>query len=413
MPSNRFLCRAFLPALMLASVSTVPLRADSADDIKKLWEDADPEVSLLYRFGFFDDDLARFDGAASTLQTLVSVQTGKAFGLSGYAQLRNVSAIGDEDFNSTINGRTAFPVEPDPEATEIDQAYLTYEGIDNLSISAGRKKLNFGNQRFVSQVGWRQNHQSFDGVFVDADPLDNLKLTYAYAFNVNRIFTGDSPIGDIGGDTHLANLEYSIPELGKVTAYGYWLNFNEAFSRGIQTRTLGANLTGSQKLDDITFGYVIEAAHQTDISDNPNDINLGYYRLEPKITWKGLALRGGVEVLSGNGRQGFQAPLSLLHAYNGFADRFLTTPADGLEDIYIEAAYKFGGDTVLNGLRAVVAYHEFRASETNDEYGTEWNMLITKRLFGRVNALLKLAIYDANGFSEDVTKLWFQISTKF
>ncbi len=417
-------CRAALSAFLASTILSTSSIANQDGDsdassksdpgaIATLWEEADPQVDLVYRAAYFDDDLATFDGFASTLQTRVGLRTGKVANFQAYFQLRNVSIIGEEDFNSTLNGRSAFPVEPDPEATEIDQAYLSFTGLENVSVSVGRKKLNLGNQRFVSQVGWRQNHQSFDGLFIEAMPAENLKLSYSYAINVNRIFTDDSPVGNFDTSTHLANLEYTIPEVGKVTAYGYWLDMNDAFASALQTATLGGNLTGQRKVGDATFGYILEAARQVDISDNPFDIDLGYFRVEPKISYKGLSVRAGFEVLSGNGERGFQAPLSLLHAYNGFADRFLVTPADGLEDRYVEAAYQIQKGNPLAGLKAVVAYHDFSANETNTQYGTEWNVLVTKRLFAKVNGLLKLAVYDADQFSQDVTKFWFQLSTSF
>ena len=408
---------SFLCVTSLASGAVPALALESgdqfSDEIKKLWQDANPELSLRYRYAYFDDDLNRFDASFGTLQTLLSLKTGNAFGFEGVVQFRNVSTIGDADFNSTVNGRQAFPVEPDPTVTEVDQAFLSYKGFKDTTLSVGRKKLNYGNQRFVSQVGWRQNHQSFDGLFLETAPVDRLKIQYSWAFNVNRIFTDESPVGNIGGSTHLADIEYDVPVFGKLKAYGYWLDFDEDFSRALETRTLGANLTGSQKIGNVTVGYVLEGAHQTDISQNPFDIDLTYLRIEPKLSVSGLSFRGGIEQLSGNGTRGFQTPLALLHAYNGLADRFLITPANGLEDLYIEAAYKFGTDTALKGARFMVQVHDFNATEINQNYGREIDAVVTWPLLGKLNALLKFAYYDADQFSVDTTRVWFQVAARF
>src|SRR3546814_3361296 len=44
----------------------------------------------------------------------------------------------------------------------------------------------------------------------------------------------------------------------------------------------------------------------------------------------------------GNGVVAFQTPLATLHAFNGWADRFLSTPGNGLEDIYVGVGGKHG-----------------------------------------------------------------------
>ena len=38
--------------------------------------------------------------------------------------------------------------------------------------------------------------------------------------------------------------------------------------------------------------------------------------------------------------KGFTTPLATLHKFQGFADKFLTTPANGIRDTYIELATK-------------------------------------------------------------------------
>lgn len=388
-----------------------PAVADSAEDWLK---EIKPDVSIRYRVAVIDE--AGFDrtAVASTLQTLVGVKTGEAFGISGYVQFRNVTNVFTDRFNDTINGRTDFPVEADPEATELDQAYVAYSGIKNVTISAGRKKLAWGNNRFISDLVWRQNQRSFDGVFVDATPFKGVKLRYAYAYNVNRAFTDDSPVGNFDGNFHLANLEFDLGGLGDLTTYTYVLDQNDAFAANLSTITYGANLTGKQELKGgLTFGYVIEAAQQKDHTANPNDVSNAYYRFEPSFSYSGFKVRGGLEVLEGDGTVGFSTPLALLHAFNGWADRFVNTPANGLEDIYGEVSYTVPKGSALAGMRLVAAYHDFGAENIGQSYGTEWDASVSMKLFGRVNALAKIAVYDATNFSTDVTKFWFQLATNF
>ncbi len=373
------------------------------------------DLSLRYRLAVIDQDSFENTATASTLQTLLGVKSGKVNGFYVYGQLRNVTNVGTDRFNSTINGRTNFPVEADPEATEIDQGYLAYAGIKNTLITVGRRKLAWGNKRFVSKLAWRQNQRSFDGVTIESKLSDSIDFKYSYAFNVNRAFTNDSPVGNFDANVHLANLTYDLAGIGKTTLYGYSLDMNDAFAQALSTRTIGANFTGSQPIGDgVKFGYTVEIAHQKDIKDNPFDIGVGYFRVEPSLQVSNIKLRAGYEILGGNGERGFQTPLALLHAFNGWADQFVVTPANGLRDFYAEAKYKVSNtDTFLDGTNFTVSYHDFQSDIRDQSYGSEIDAAISTKLFGKVTALAKIAVYNADEFSTDTTKFWFQLSTSF
>ncbi len=383
-----------------------------ADDIKDLITEADISLDLRYRFAFIDQANFGENARASTLQSLLGIETGEVAGFSGYVQVRNVTVIGAERFNSTINGLTQFPVEADPEATEFDQAYVSFTGIPGTRITAGRRKFDYGNQRFVSKLGWRQNQRSYDGVALESQLTDELDIKYSYTFNVNRAFTDESPIGNFDGNFHLANASYTVAGLGVVTGYGYWLDFNDDFALSLSSRSFGANLTGSQQITDtVSFSYVLEAAQQNDFADNPFDFSVQYVRAEPTLKVDTLSLSLGYELLGGDGVRAFTTPLALLHAYNGFADQFLVTPVDGLQDFYATARYRFT-DGALEGTNVLVSYHEFRSDVNNLNYGSEWDAVITKKI-GPINFLGKLAVFNADEFNVNVTRFWLQMATSF
>ena len=53
-----------------------------------------------------------------------------------------------------------------------------------------------------------------------------------------------------------------------------------------------------------------------------------------------VGFRVGWERLSGSEREGqFQTPLATLHAFNGWADKFLSTPVNGIEDLYFRVRW--------------------------------------------------------------------------
>lgn len=69
-----------------------------------------------------------------------------------------------------------------------------------------------------------------------------------------------------------------------------------------------------------------------------------------------------MEFFESDGVRAFSAPLGLLHAFGGWADRFTPAPANGLRDYYITAAYTFKnlGD-FLNSITLIGSYHSFDA----------------------------------------------------
>ena len=87
-------------------------------------------------------------------------------------------------------------------------------------------------------------------------------------------------------------------------------------------------------LSKTKFGWTLEAAHQRDHANNPLHFSHAYWLLEPALTVRDITARAGWEHLGGNGRHALQTPLATLHAFNGWADKFLVTPVNGLEDRY-------------------------------------------------------------------------------
>ena len=121
----------------------------------------------------------------------------------------------------------------------------------------------------------------------------------------------------------------------------------------------------------------------------------------------GFAITGGWEKLGTDHGRGLQTPMATLHKFNGWADMFLTTPANGLEDGYVSVSRKFEKVKFLPGLNASVAFHQFDSDTGNIEYGTEWDASLGFKV-RRVSFLAKFADYDARNFGVDTRKFWFQ-----
>ena len=105
--------------------------------------------------------------------------------------------------------------------------------------------------------------------------------------------------------------------------------------------------------------------------------------------------------------QAFQTPLATLHAFQGWADKFLTTPSGGIEDLYFSIATK------IRGANISLIYHRFNPEAGGPKYGSEWDLMIKKPFANRYTLVFKYADYDARSFATDTKKLWIMFTAGF
>jgi len=135
---------------------------------------------------------------------------------------------------------------------------------------------------------------------------------------------------------------------------------------------------------------------------------------------KGVTVKLNYEVLGGDGVYGFATPLATLHAHNGWADRFLNTPRDGIRDAFVSVGGSPGW-----GVNLLAAYHDFSSDNLSYSYGSEWDLQASKKFDKNVTVTLKYANYNADtnatnvarntasGQTRDVRKFWLQAELKF
>ena len=63
------------------------------------------------------------------------------------------------------------------------------------------------------------------------------------------------------------------------------------------------------------------------------------------------------------GTASFQMPLGTLHAFQGWADKFLATPAAGIEDTYVKLSYPMGKRGAFTNINAVAFFHDYTAEQ--------------------------------------------------
>ncbi|MEZ5475372.1 MAG: hypothetical protein R3E72_10260 [Steroidobacteraceae bacterium] len=366
-------------------------------------------VGLRYRAEHVDDDAFVDDALASTLRIRLTYDTAQWRDLSMLVEVDHVASIGGETYNSTRNGRTTRPIVADPTGTDLNQAALKFaRGAD--SVTVGRQRIILDNARFVGNVGWRQNEQTYDGLLWSTKRLPLTAFTYAYINNVNRVFGPDNgvPAPDLRTDGHVVHAAWDLKNWGKVIALGLLLDVDNAPTTS--QRTLGAQWTGTHQFSATALAWSLAYAGQDDYADNPIDYSAHYTLIEVSGTRGPVTLRLGQETLSGDANRAgrsFQTPLATLHAFQGWADKFLTTPPQGIEDRYIGVTGKWGKTT------AQVVWHDFQAEAVGRDYGTELDASVGWRIGSRLDLLLKGASYNADSFGSDSTKLWLQLSSDF
>lgn len=345
---------------------------------------------------------------ALTYRLRAGFETGKLWDTSFLVEFDYIDDLVG-DFNSTINGKTQFPVVADPDVTELNRLQLTNTSLPDTKITLGRQRIKLDNDRFVGNVGWRQNEQTFDAVRVENTSIKGLKLDLTYIDQVNRIFGDDSPMGRWESDSWLINAKYDVPVEGakiSLGAFAYLLDFDNA--PGASSQTYGVNASLAKGLFHLNGTY----AAQSDYANQPVAYDADYYSVEGGFAKNGFSAGVGYEVLTGDGTIGFSTPLATLHAFNGWTDVFLTTPANGIEDLYANAGYATKSVAPFSLLKIGVVYHDFSAENTSADYGSEIGVVGVAKI-DRFTLLAKYANYDSDGFATDRNKFWLQLEVGF
>jgi len=160
-------------------------------------------------------------------------------------------------------------------------------------------------------------------------------------------------------------------------------------------------------------GYEIEYANQKDYKDNPSDYSADYWHAGLNASTGGFTVGFDYELLGSDNGTSFKTPLATLHKFNGWADKFLGTPANGLRDIFATASYKVQGEGAMKGMLLKAVYHDFKSDVGDLDYGTELDLLISKKLTKYLTASVKAAFYNSDGFATDTDKIWFTLAAKF
>lgn len=409
-----------LTALSISLLSLAITTPVMADDFNKTIEKALKFGQDDAKYGQIKFDLRfRYDNTDSTnpAKQVANAFTGRLRlgyltpgfqGFQAYAEYAGNQDIGVNTYNSTRNGKTQYETIADPQQNELSQLWLSYKGIPATEIKAGRQRIQFDNERFIGAAAWRQLERTFDGVLITNASLPNTTIKAGYLLNQQNT---DATVHSM--QLPVINIAYAIKGWGALSSYGYWFDDHDQQPQD-SSQTYGVRFDGKRAITDgFSLLYTAEYAYQRDYVSNQTDYQADYYHLIGGFTAFGVTAKGAMEQLGGKGlNKTFDAPLGLLHRFNGWADLFTTTPTSGLRDVYASV------ETSLIGTTFTGMFHDFADDTGKQHYGDEWDFMVTKEFFKHYTLLAKYAYFHAAADGAaiakfDTQKIWFGVGIVF
>lgn len=363
------------------------------------------------------DALPLKNSYAFTTRTLLGWQTASFNNLSFAAQISDVHEFNDQ-FNDRrdnlpehSNGSGAssaykrqFSNIVDPGYTDINQLFVDWTGIANTKARVGRQVVNLDNVRFVGDIAFRQNTQVFDGLSV---LNTSLRATEIFAAHFDRVRQVNTKLRS--GNIDIINAKYRITPTISLSGYGYFIdvanlsqNNGNPSAIGIaaqggnglgpnndivtnadtdaSSKTIGLRFDGTQALTKHwKVLFTTEYAKQDDYRGGNGLIDAHYFKVGGGAAYNNWSIRLDYEKLASNDSQyAFQTPLGTNHLFQGWADHFLATPRQGIDDVFITAAGNVDKCKLYAEYHVLSADKKFQTLDgrLGSEYGTEFDASI-------------------------------------
>ena len=371
------------------------------------------------------------NGEAATVRTRLGWETADWHGLRGLMEFEDVRQVGPEHFQVQVPGATTpplngagkvrYPIINDPDVTELNRLQLSWTPNAMFTGTIGRQRILIDDQRFIGNVGWRQDEQTFDAARIDLS-YGRFKLFYAYVTHVNRVL---GELRDWDSDSHLAQLTWSPAEQLRLQGFVYALDFGNSAANSSITK--GVKASGKTWIGLYQLAYNATYAHQSDYNGNTADYGLDYWGADLAGTFDIYTAKVSYESLEGNGTRGFTTPLATTHAFQGWSDAFVQPLGgnkgfvDGLRDlnftVNVKPRWKW---TYLFNLDVLVRYHDFDDQRTGASLGREWDAQVQAAINPKLTAAIKYADFEREtrvpaGTATPPpsrTKVWFTLEYK-
>ncbi len=304
-------------------------------------------------------------------------------------------------FTSMVEGETLtriggksddiHPLDNLGDGTELNQAWIQYDAVDyGSSIKVGRQIYFLDDHRFIGNVDWRQNVQTFDAATFDYAHIDKLSVKGFYFAEQHSVSGLHNKLEAYG-----LNVSYHFCKGFKLVGFYYDIEGTDSGNASDSNRTVGLRATGDFSFHGQDFTYAASMAEQADNSSDMVDYSASYFAGDLSTTAFDITFGCGFEIMEPN----FRMPLSTAHKFNGFADALLPLNgfANGLEDFYIYTGYKI---SIGNGIAFKVIYHWFD-SESNgasgENGGDEIDLVASYKINRYLSILSKYGNYQTDG----------------
>jgi len=373
-----------------------------------------PLIDLRVRYENDDQKgLAQQESAALTARLRAGLAASSGAWTATVIGQGNVALV--DHYYDGLEGAATRPLINDPQNVALYVGQIQYHS-KALTVTAGRQRINLDDERFVGIANFRQNGQTFDAVRTEWTPIKGLKADVSYVWGVRTIWGIDGHGARqqaVSGDNILANLSYATP-IGTVTGFAYLVDQNEAAvqSYRLSSQTYGARFTGSRPLSkNVKLSWQASYATQSDYHRNPNSYRADYYLIDATLDAYSWKLNGGYEVLGadkGAAFTSFQTPLATLFKFQGWGDKFLTTPPNGVRDLYGSVGYGVKQIGPAQAVTFQAVYHRFDSDRLSLHEGNEIDLLASAK-FGHAVVSARYADYRADTFATDTHKFWLQL----
>ncbi len=370
-----------------------------ADKLAETLMQGKASLDLRYRYETVEEDNPLEDATASTIRTRLGYSTAEYANFSAYIEMEDVHRLIEDDYSTpaaaSLGPKAAMTsVVADPIGTELNQSYLQYQS-DKLLFKYGRQSIVRGNHRFIGDVAWRQNQQTYDAIVIEDFSSKHWRVHLSQLNRRNTVLFTDEE-----HDSTLFDMLYQPSSKDQLMLYYYDIE--------VENNSSAQKNTGLRyDADRGPLKFSVEFARQETATGAEPEYSLIELSYGNQTTFTIGVETLGMDTNNLGNAEGFSTPLATLHKFNGWADVFLNTPSEGLEDSYI----RLQGKAAEIDLQLV--YHQFVPDGVGDDYGTEVDLQAKIKFGDYYSAGLKVASYRADAFAVDTDKVWLFLGAKF
>ena len=354
-----------------------------AADFQSALTTGTPELSIRIRSETMRDDGKPEQGNGLMQRSQLGWRSNSHHGL-GFRLLLVSSTQLNSEFNDDSSVKTSdYPWTPAKDETDFTEAFVFWNMTEGTALKFGRQKLDLDRTRFVGPNEFRQTQRFYQGVSGELAKGQPLNVFVGYFLK------------ERGPDTLERETDFTVFRASYEWLPGHTLlgsaylhdrktsSSATAPSNKIQTVRADGKIATSS---DYHLKYLVESGRQSSYA-NGTIADTKYLQYGTSINAPTHFLGVYQETLGGNGTIGFYNPLGLLHPTQGWADKFNSTPAKGVQDTWLSTGY--------NGSQwgFQVDYHQFKTATDLAALGKELDVRLDWRFSKKLLFRAELANY--------------------